>query len=53
MTDKGLCIEETLLNSVENLLSGRVNELLGETEYPIPLIEWGRPSSGDIPLVRL
>jgi hypothetical protein len=46
MTDKGLCIEETLLNSVENLLSGRVNELLGETEYPIPPIELGRSSSG-------
>jgi hypothetical protein len=32
MTDKeGLFLEETLLNSVKKLLSGRVNELLGET----------------------
>jgi hypothetical protein len=46
MTDKGLYIEETLLNSVKSLLSGRVNELLGETEYAIPPIELGRSSSG-------
>jgi hypothetical protein len=46
MTDKGLYIEETLLNSVKNLLSGRVNELLGETEFAVPLIELGRSSSG-------
>jgi hypothetical protein len=35
-------IEEKLLNSVQKLLSGRVNELLGETEYPIPPIEFGQ-----------
>jgi hypothetical protein len=40
MTDKALFIEEILLNSVEKLLLGRVNELLGETEYPIPPIEF-------------
>jgi hypothetical protein len=37
-----LYIEEKLLNSVKKLLSGRVNELLGETEYPIPTIEFGQ-----------
>jgi hypothetical protein len=42
MTDKeGLFIEEILLNSVKKLLSGPVNELLRETEYPIPPIECG------------
>jgi hypothetical protein len=41
MTDKALYIEEILLNSVKKLFSGRVNELLGETEYPIPPIEVG------------
>jgi hypothetical protein len=41
MTDKSLFIEEILLNSVKKLLTGRVNELLAETEYPIPLIEFG------------
>jgi hypothetical protein len=30
-------IEENILNSVKALLSGRVNELLEETEYLIPL----------------
>jgi hypothetical protein len=42
MTDKELLIEEILLNSVKKLLSGRVNELLRETEYAIPPIEFGR-----------
>jgi hypothetical protein len=41
MTDKTLFIEEKLLNSVEMLLSGRVNELLGEMEYPIPPVGFG------------
>ncbi|MDR0452515.1 MAG: hypothetical protein LBH15_05680 [Treponema sp.] len=41
MTDKeGLLTEEKLLNSFKKLLSGRVNELLGETEYPMPPIEF-------------
>jgi hypothetical protein len=46
MTDKTLFIEEKMLNSVKKLLSGRVNELLGETEYPIPPIEFGCSLSG-------
>jgi hypothetical protein len=35
-------IEEQLLNSVKMLLRGRVNELLGETEFHIPPIEFGQ-----------
>jgi hypothetical protein len=47
MTDKkGLNIEEIVLNSAKKLLSGRVNELLEDVEYPIPLIEFGRSLSG-------
>jgi hypothetical protein len=42
MTDKPLFIEEILLNSLKKLLSGRVNELLGEIEYPIPPVEFGQ-----------
>jgi hypothetical protein len=56
MTDKKLFIEETLLNSVKNLLSGRVNELLGEREHPILPVEFGRSVSGDYavtPVLRL
>jgi hypothetical protein len=57
MTNKeGLFIEETLLNSVEKMLVGRVNELLGEMEYPIPAIEFGRALNrgyGITPVLRL
>ena len=56
MTDKGLFIEEILLNSLKKLLSGPVNELLGETEYPVPPIEFGRSLTGGhtvTPVLRL
>jgi hypothetical protein len=46
MTDTSLFIEENLLNSIRKLLSGRVNELLGEIEYPIPPIEFGNYRGG-------
>ena len=48
MTDKTLFIEEKILNSVKKLLSGRVNELLGETECPIPPIEFGNYRGGSV-----
>jgi hypothetical protein len=56
MTDKeGLFIEEILLNSVKKLLSGRVNELLGEMEYPIPPVEFGSYRGGSVvsPVITL
>jgi hypothetical protein len=55
MTDKALFIEEILLNSVKKLLTGRVNELLEETEYPIPPVEFGsyRGGSAVIPVITL
>jgi hypothetical protein len=55
MTDKSLFIEEKLLNSVKKLLSGQVNELLEETEYPIPPIEFGsyRGGSAIVPVIVL
>jgi hypothetical protein len=46
MTDKGLFIEEIIINSLKSLLAGRVNELLRETEYPIPPIEFGSYRGG-------
>jgi hypothetical protein len=49
MTDKqGLFIEEIIINSLKSLLAGRVNELLGETEYPIPLVEFGSYRGGSV-----
>jgi hypothetical protein len=55
MTDKGTYIEEILLNAVKKLLAGRVNELLAETEYPIPPIECGgyRGGSCVVPVISL
>jgi hypothetical protein len=55
MTDKGLFIEEIILNSLKSLLAGRVNELLGETEYPIPPVEFAnyRGGSAVIPVISL
>jgi hypothetical protein len=55
MTDKTLVIEENIINSVKKLLSGRVNELLGETEYPIPPVEFGSYRGGPIvsPVITL
>jgi hypothetical protein len=46
MTDKALFIEEIIINSLKSLLTGRVNELLGEMEYPIPPIEFGSYRDG-------
>jgi hypothetical protein len=55
MTDKELFIEENIINSLKELLSGRVNELLEETEYPIPPIEFGsyRGDSAVVPVINL
>jgi hypothetical protein len=51
----GLFIEEIVLNSIKKLLSGPVNERLGEMEYPIPPIEFGayRGSSAVVPVINL
>jgi hypothetical protein len=50
-----LYIEEKLLNSVKKLLLGRVNELLRETEHPIPPIEFGSYRGGSVvvPVISL
>jgi hypothetical protein len=55
MTDKGLFIEEIIINSLTSLLAGRVNELLGETEYPIPPVEFGKYRGGSVvsPVITL
>jgi hypothetical protein len=55
MTDKGLFIEEIIINSLKSLLAGPVNQLLGETEYPIPPIEFGNYRGGSViaPVIAL
>ncbi|GHV93634.1 hypothetical protein AGMMS50268_41370 [Spirochaetia bacterium] len=42
--------EENIINAVKEMLTGRVNELLEEAEYQIPLIEF---DYGNIPVIRL
>jgi hypothetical protein len=44
----GVFVEESILNSVKKLLLGRVNELLGEVEYPIRPIECGGYRGGSV-----
>jgi hypothetical protein len=39
-------MEEIILNSVKSLLSGRVNELLGEAEFLIPPVEFTHKPNG-------
>jgi hypothetical protein len=55
MTDKALFIEEKIINSLKSLLGGRVNELLGETEYLIPPVEFGKYRGGSavVPVIAL
>jgi hypothetical protein len=56
MDNDSYSIEEILLNSIKKLLAGRVNERLEETEFPIPLIEFGRSLTGGYavsPVLRL
>jgi hypothetical protein len=50
-----LFIEESIINSIKTLLTGRVNELLGEVEWPIPPIEFSSLlGSGSVsPEIRL
>jgi hypothetical protein len=50
-----LYIEEAIIGAVKRLLAGRVNELLGETEYPIPTIEFAKYRSGSavVPVIGL
>jgi hypothetical protein len=44
--NRALFVEEAVTGEVKRLLSGRVNELLGETEYPIPPVEFGNYRGG-------
>jgi len=39
-------VESRIYNAVRGLLTGRVNEILGELEFPIPPIEFGDTGSG-------
>ena len=53
--NRALFVEEGITGAVKRLLAGRVNEILGEAEFPIPLIEFGGYSSGSVivPVISL
>jgi hypothetical protein len=44
--NRGLYIEESIVNSLKSVLLGRVNELLGEAEFLIPPIEFTHTPNG-------
>jgi hypothetical protein len=44
--NRALYTEEAIIKAVKRLLSGRVNEILGEAQFSIPLIEFGGYSGG-------
>jgi hypothetical protein len=46
--NRGLYIEESIIGGVKGLLSGRVNERLGEAVFAVPPIELGRYRGGDV-----
>jgi hypothetical protein len=46
--NQALFVEEAIIGAVKRLLAGRVNELLGETEYPIPPVEFGNYRGGSM-----
>ncbi|GHU92621.1 hypothetical protein FACS189479_02160 [Spirochaetia bacterium] len=43
---RALYVEEAIIGAVKLLLSGRVNEILGEVEFSLPLIEFGGYEGG-------
>ena len=48
-------VETRILSAIRKLLTGRVNEILQETQFSIPLIEFGKYSGGStvVPVVSL
>jgi len=53
--NRALYIEETIIKAVKERLTGRVNEILRETDFSIPIIEFGSCGCGDVvvPVISL
>jgi len=53
--NRALYIEETIIKGVKRLLTGRVNEVLRDSEYSIPIIEFGEFTGGGVvvPVISL
>jgi hypothetical protein len=52
---RGMYIEESIVGGLKSLLAGRVNELLGETGFFVPPVEFGcyRGGSAVVPVIAL
>jgi hypothetical protein len=46
-------IEESILESVNKLLTERVNEILGEGDVSVPPVEWGWAGYAVVPVISL
>ncbi|GHV96507.1 hypothetical protein AGMMS50293_28270 [Spirochaetia bacterium] len=55
LDNQRLFVEEAIIGGVKRLLSGRVNEVLKETEFYLPLIEFGGYEGGSavVPVISL
>jgi hypothetical protein len=53
--NRDLFVEEAIIGAIKRLLVGRVNEVLGEAELPLPFIELGEYRGGGVvvPVVEL
>ncbi|GHU15769.1 hypothetical protein FACS1894163_03740 [Spirochaetia bacterium] len=52
---RALFVEEAIIGAIKRLLSGRVNEILGEAEFATPPIEFGGYEGGSVvvPVISL
>ena len=55
MTKDNIFIEQRIKNTIREILTGRVNELINELPFVIPIIEFGNYSGGGsvVPIITL
>jgi len=46
-------VEQRIISAIKGLLSGRVNEILGEMEFSVPPVEFGDYGNSVSPLISL
>ena len=46
MSDRALFVEEAIIGAAKGLLTGRVNEILNEAQFIVPVIEFGNFGGG-------
>jgi hypothetical protein len=55
MTDSNVFVEQKIIDAVKKLLTGRVNEIIGDMQEVIPVIEFGTYKSNSVvvPVIAL